>query len=543
MKFISRATLGGFRCFDADSALALNEVNVFAGPNNAGKSALFQALRRLASINTNRHQVIKPRIPGGFVGRDPYVRFEPADRSNDEAPPRIELELTQDFERFFRSYSPWSQEKRQQPRSGASHAEWYESSRWPITVCMESKAGLPPISIIGEDRAAVNYPAGLVHLVERLPLVFVPEDRRLRAISLAPAAASDDEPIEERVDGRRIGWELLTWQVENPAAFEEVEQKLSAILADAVKLVVMPSRGTIQASIGGFVQRDLGDLGAGVTSALIICHALVKYQGGILLLEEPELHLHPRVQRNLLRLLVSEANSKPWQIFLTTHSNHVLDGLAGQSAVSRFSVRQNGGSSAIEAVDEGKLRELVELLGARAGSLAEANAVIWVEGPSDAIYLRFFFGLLADPPREHLDFSFAFFGGSLLAHQSLSEELADGLVSLLKIHPHAYLVADRDADSPEAQPTKLYLQRVLGEAGHRVWITHGREIEDYLRPEVGAVVGPYERGKSRKVDYARSAVAEMQLRSDVAWLESLDLTARLEMLREFLRVSAEPCRT
>ena len=45
--------------------------------------------------------------------------------------------------------------------------------------------------------------------------------------------------------------------------------------------------------------------------------------GATVLIEEPEIHLHPRAQADLASVLVEEAKSGGKQIIMTTHSEHV----------------------------------------------------------------------------------------------------------------------------------------------------------------------------------------------------------------------------
>ncbi len=69
------------------------------------------------------------------------------------------------------------------------------------------------------------------------------------------------------------------------------------------------------------------NVGFGITYVLPILIALLKAkEGDLILLENPEAHLHPKAQRLLGELLVKAASTGA-QIILETHSDHILNGI------------------------------------------------------------------------------------------------------------------------------------------------------------------------------------------------------------------------
>lgn len=69
------------------------------------------------------------------------------------------------------------------------------------------------------------------------------------------------------------------------------------------------------------------NVGFGISYILPIITALLKAKkGGILIIENPEAHIHPKGQRKMGEL-ISLCASRGVQIFLETHSDHVLNGI------------------------------------------------------------------------------------------------------------------------------------------------------------------------------------------------------------------------
>ena len=89
--------------------------------------------------------------------------------------------------------------------------------------------------------------------------------------------------------------------------------------------------------------------------------------GATVLIEEPEIHLHPKAQADLASVLVEEAKSSNKQIVMTTHSDHVAGRLltlvaeeklsADELAIYSFEKDEKGVCSAseIEVTERGQV--------------------------------------------------------------------------------------------------------------------------------------------------------------------------------------------
>lgn len=71
--------------------------------------------------------------------------------------------------------------------------------------------------------------------------------------------------------------------------------------------------------------------GTGVLQATQILSYIHRFTPSIIVLDEPDSHLHPNNQRLLCALLRKVANERNTQVLLTTHSRHVVDTLSGSA--------------------------------------------------------------------------------------------------------------------------------------------------------------------------------------------------------------------
>ncbi len=230
---------------------------------------------------------------------------------------------------------------------------------------------------------------------------------------------------------------------------------------------------------------SIENMGTGIAELTILISSLVYDSDRAVqyFIEEPEIHLHPGLLRRLMHLLADFTNI---QFFISSHSNVVLDSLDTQSKIFRFAQLSNGACHVFmckELIDQ---YHLLDSLGVSGSTLLQTNCVIWVEGPSDRIYLRLWIQQLDPHLYEGSDYSFAFYGGKVLSHFAFDAEDTDidDLVSLLKISRFSAVVIDKDlAPTEDGTNLRSTKQRIQQEAykdpiHRKVYLTSGREIEN-----------------------------------------------------------------
>lgn len=196
--------------------------------------------------------------------------------------------------------------------------------------------------------------------------------------------------------------------------------------------------------------------------------------------EELENNLHPSIQRRLFKYIYEFAISKNVCFFITTHSNVVIDLFGSNKDAQLIHIIHNGQFAlANKVLSYYQHKNILDDLEVKASDLLQCNGIIWVEGPSDRIYLNKWLSLIDSSLIEGLHYSIVFYGGRLLSNLSF-DFYEKELIPLLKINKNSFVLIDRDGKRINAalNKTKVRIQEEIGK--ENCWITKGREIENYL---------------------------------------------------------------
>lgn len=458
---LNSATIRNFKAIDA-TTLPLSEFNVIVGPNGSGKSSVLQALHwviqsaRNPSVDTNRKD-----IDGSTLSLQDATYMPSPDYKNSgnqgtygnfRDARRLDLHLQGE------------ETEQGQPPTPVSANLWLKAARNEgVSVHVPSNNALSA-RIRDREREFSAYIPGLAGI----PLS---EERHAQSIVLRQAAAGDANTVLRNIL-------LLLRQREDNAAsdgphpFTELQSRLSQAIRPTELQVSFDDQSDYQINAtfrttGMAEYRALELAGIGFLQAIQIFAYIALYQPRLLLIDEPDSHLHPDAQERLVREIARAAHDHDCQVIMTTHSPNVIRALPDHANVIWM---QNGQV----APDSDQARQRMGW-----GILDKSLVLLTEDSNTDMLRL-----LLSQWP--------------VLARQIAiwplhgCGNLPRGTVidSLRQLLGDVPMLMHRDGDMMLPQEREYWRQK-WGLESHQLWITEGADIEAYFTsaPYLAAVTG------------------------------------------------------
>ena len=203
--------------------------------------------------------------------------------------------------------------------------------------------------------------------------------------------------------------------------------------------------------------------------------------------EEPETSQHPHNQKLLIKAFADLAYSEGCQVLLTTHTPVLARRLDRNSL--RFLYNRDGQPGILHGREEETLRQITDSLGV----LPDHNIKVFlgVEGCHDISFLRIISGILHKAGEEDIPDLGAQEDSGTLVFVPLGGSSIDLWISRLKgfNRPEFYLM-DRDTMPPANPHYKAFADEMNQRANCRAWHTGKRELENYVHPKVLEAVYP-----------------------------------------------------
>ncbi|GHG95205.1 ATP-dependent nuclease [Streptomyces rubradiris] len=344
--YLERLHLRGFRSA-ADTTVSFRPgVTVLVGENNAGKSNVMDAIRLLtlpldgkgSGLYPDRDDLHRDGCEDGAHTEECRTTFELSARYRSNVPGDLDM-FSQAFDEddqtasYHLTVTP--------PPTGFRRAamSWRAGDGATTDLDPEPRARerirhlyLPPLR--DAQRELASSSGGRIQLVvERLLRDDEAREKFLQKVGEQFEAVEAIDPLPQAIAAVRTRLTRLT----------EGAHPQTADLGFADASVSSIARGLrLRMEQAGLDPRDLAESGLGYANLLFMAAVLTQLQDAaeadltLLLVEEPEAHLHPQLQTILLHHLAEEARASherqpepgsPWlgrvQVIVTTHSPHV----------------------------------------------------------------------------------------------------------------------------------------------------------------------------------------------------------------------------
>ena len=386
---ITNITLENFKCFrhiSVDPKL----VTVFIGPNGTGKSGVFQALLLLKQSRndvdplTLTGELIR-FAPEAFMWHGPESRpdgvrlalsgYSPIDSEEFQGPLKFEVDLQYsgqgnlkvdrgstkwtDFDREYEISFDRNSRRREAatPNGSISYEVLPQINGFRVT--MGAGYENPSLPLWGQMSQA---PAETLANLRMIPAargltrdVYVLGPESSNDISGTSGLGAQEDSIATTLAYSRLEVEKVSHLMKR---ITDVGFRVDTVPPQSAKPVAESLAGDFSLLAEGF----------GTNALVHLLFELVRTApGATVLIEEPEIHLHPKAQADLASVLVEEAASVGKQIIMTTHSEHVAGRLltlvaegklpADELAIYSFEKDERGVCSAseIEVTDRGQV--------------------------------------------------------------------------------------------------------------------------------------------------------------------------------------------
>lgn len=310
---INKLTLEGFKCFEKAQSFDLKSINILTGYNGAGKSTVFQSLLLLAQSLKEEQADI--RTNGCYVKLGLAYHLFNVDKKQEAFSILIEAEDNR-FNLAFQ-YGKHSNKDRMCALTG-------------FILNGKDQFSTPKSIGIAESGSGGNVSKRLDCLEWQFLDIFK-QTHYISADRRGPQLFEKRSDIEDRNPLGQNGEHILEYLNQNPEFVERIAEELSEIMESSTGIYTGNGDSKKEVLSLSFAKNGHHitsiNTGFGYSYILPLLLAVEIGKGGMVFIENPEAHLHPRAQSKLIQILAKRAVENGIQLFIETHSEHIINGI------------------------------------------------------------------------------------------------------------------------------------------------------------------------------------------------------------------------
>lgn len=455
---ITEVTIENFKLFE-EVTFKLDDAIVLAGPNNSGKSTLLQTI---ATWYLGSKRWLQER------GEKPPAKRKtgvPITRKEFTVVPLREMNL------LWTDRRTGAREEGIKPgtpnliKIGVKGTRNSKEWEWP----MEFQYANPEMVYVRPPRSKDKQEVGIPDEVRELSVVYIPPFSGIVAEEPKHDIGYQDLLIGQGRPGEII--RNLLWEIsEKNQHWDTLATQMKELFAiELQRPIYAPGKPFIVCEYRPTGKRtlDIANIGSGSLQVLMLLAFLYARPATVLLLDEPDAHLHIILQREIYDILRKVAYERKCQLILATHSEVLIDSTDPSRIISMIGCKVERLS---DLVQRNQLRESLKRLHNVDLMLGEeVGGVLYLEGESDERILREWARILEHPAQVFLDHPFI----NHLGGRSL-KEAKDHLFALRGAFPEIKGLCIIDGDNRD-EPDEEMLK-----GGLKVIRWQRYEIENYL---------------------------------------------------------------
>lgn len=465
---INNVTVENYKSIKLVNNLALhNKINIFAGKNNTGKTALIEIIYK--TLNAEIISVMKQ-----VTDQQTRVILEITVDSDDLH--KLHEGVQEDYR--IKDIDKFKVEFRYNPLENVvtfdSIKVFFEGKFNPLYTNQSEKD--KHIYIFNNvNGGGTTFVGSIPKFIMNL-FIFIKENIIfINGSRFVPGIEEAKLNTDLSIDGTNLNAFLYTLRNNEESVFEKIKNTFIKIFDD-VKSISTPINDEGQTNIsitfeGLDKSISLNNCGSGYTHVLLFLCVLFTRKSRVVLFDEPQVFLHPSAEKAIYDLIAEVGEQ---QYLLTTHSPILINYPFEKDLI--YVKKENSES---EFIKLNEIQEVLSEIGVKNSDFALSEKIIFVEGETEEVVLPV---ILNSFGAKQLGYSYRIIrmngtGNDFIKHTAMNrnKEKIDQILGQISLSPIPYrILIDMDEKNKEK------IKAIEDRYGENIIILDRREFENYF---------------------------------------------------------------